>query len=103
MPIGHSGYFIPTVWLVWLMFLAVILLAALYMQVLSWESQFKANRERWLQEVQAIARQIRCLRRSVNRLQEIDPLSWIGPFLGKLGRLAFWLLRLILATRLARP
>lgn len=103
MPIGHSGYFIPVGWLIWLMFLAIILLAALYMQVLHWESQLKANQERWLQEVQSVARQLRLLRRNVNRLQEIDPLNWVRPLLQGVGRLGFLALRLLLASRLARP
>lgn len=103
MPLGHSGYFIPVLWLVWAMFLGLILLAALFVQVLHWESQFQANKKRWLLQLQTSTKRLRLLRRYFGRLPEVDPLNWIQPLFRGVGVFGFWALRIVLAAKLARP
>lgn len=102
MPLGN-GYFIPAAWIIWLLFALLILLAALYVQLLHWESQFQANRASWLLQIRLFARQARQLRGSTSRLPEFDPLNWLQPLFRGVGVFAFRLLKWFLLTRFARP
>lgn len=106
MPLGHSGYYIPAAWLVWLGFLGLVLLSAMYVQVLHWENHFQANRAQWLEQIRLSARQLRIARLRITQQQPIPSLNWgllFGPFGRGLWGLVFWLLRSLWASNVARP
>lgn len=106
MPIGHSGYYIPAAWLVWLMFFVLVLVAALFVQVLHWESQFHVNREDWLKQLRVGAKQVRAVKLRLARLPampDLDtPLTWIRPLFRGISGFLFPFLRIALMARLKR-
>jgi hypothetical protein len=106
MPIGHSGYYIPSAWLVWLMFFALTLVAALYVQVLHWESQFEINKNNWLGQMRSGAKQVRAAKLRLARLPALPdieaPLTWIRPLFRGISGFLFPFLKIALMARLKR-
>lgn len=103
MPLGHSGYYIPTAWMVWLEFLSLLLLAGTFMQMLRLESVFRVNRDQWLVQIRQLAQQLRQGRRQVENIPVVELFGLIQPFFRGLWKPAFWVLRSVLVAKSARP
>ena len=99
MPIGHSSYYIPAVWIIWIAFLGLVLLAAFYVQILHWESMLACNQERWLRQLKHTSRTMRTLRLRSAQLSMLEPLGLLQPLFRGVWVVAFWVLRWILSTK----